>query len=54
MRGREGIARVFYCMQVGQTIVVLHSFIKKTRATPEREMKTALRRMKEMQRADPR
>jgi len=53
-RGREGIARVFYCMQVGQTIVVLHSFIKKTRATPEREMKTALRRMKEMQRADPR
>jgi phage-related protein len=53
-RGREGIARVFYCMQIGRTIVVLHSFIKKTGATPRREMDTALRRMKEMQRAYPR
>lgn len=50
-RGREGIARVFYCMQSGRTIVVLHSFIKKTGATPRREMDTALRRMKETQRA---
>lgn len=53
-RGREGIARVFYCMQVGRSIVILHSFVKKTRATPGREMDIALRRMKEMQNASPR
>ena len=53
-RGREGIARVFYCMQVGQTIVVLHSFIKKIGATPRRDMDTALKRTKEIQRAHPR
>jgi phage-related protein len=37
-RGREGIARVFYCMMVGKKIVMLHSFIKKTNETPKREL----------------
>jgi len=30
LTGTEGIARVFYCTIVGQRIVMLHSFIKKT------------------------
>lgn len=47
-RGREGIARVFYCMQMGQTIVILHSFIKKTPETPKHELDIATRRMKEV------
>ncbi len=47
-RGREGIARVFYCMQMEQTIVVLHSFVKKTQETPRHELDIATRRMKEI------
>ncbi len=47
-KGREGIARVFYCMKVGRKIVVLHSFIKKTNETPKRELDLAHRRQKEI------
>jgi phage-related protein len=48
-RGREGIGRAFYCFAVGQRVVVLHAFIKKTRGAPERELKIARKRMKEPQ-----
>ena len=48
-RGREGIGRVFYCFVIGQRIVILHAFIKKTAETPEREMKIPRKRMKEVQ-----
>ena len=47
-RGREGIGRAFYCFVVGQRIVILHAFIKKTPATPEKELKIARKRMKEV------
>ena len=47
-RGREGIARVFYCMKVGKKIIMLHSFIKKTQETPKRELDIARRRQKEV------
>ena len=47
-KGREGIARVFYCMKVGRKIVILHSFIKKTNETPKREIELAHRRQKEI------
>ncbi len=47
----EGIARVFYCTQVGQTIVVLHSFVKKTPKTPNCELEIAIRRLKEVKNA---
>lgn len=47
-RGREGIACVFYCMQMGQAIVILHSFVKKTQETPKNELDIATRRMKEV------
>ena len=45
---REGIGRAFYCFVVGQRIVILHAFIKKTQSTPEQEMKIARKRMKEI------
>jgi phage-related protein len=48
LKGAEGIARVFYCAQVGRRIVMLHSFVKKTNRTPPREMTIALNRMKEV------
>jgi len=48
LKGAEGIARVFFCTMLGQKIVMLHSFIKKTQKTPEKELKIAKQRMKEI------
>jgi len=45
----EGIGRVFYCAQQGRTIVVLHSFVKKTQDTPDKEMRVAKQRLKDVQ-----
>lgn len=47
LKGAEGIARVFFCLAVKQKIVMLHSFIKKTQKTPDKELKLAKQRMKE-------
>lgn len=48
-RGHEGIGRVFYCFVINQRIIILHSFLKKTQETPERELKIARKRLKEVQ-----
>lgn len=48
-RGRSGIGRAFYCFMVGKRVVVLHAFIKKTQETPDRELKLARKRLKELQ-----
>jgi phage-related protein len=48
LKGVEGIARVFFCMMVEKKIVMLHSFIKKTQKTPDKELKIAKSRMKEL------
>lgn len=48
-KGREGIGRAFYCFLIGQRIIILHAFIKKTPATPEPELKIARKRIKEVQ-----
>ena len=50
LKGAEGIARVFFCTMVGQEIIILNSFIKKTQKTPENELKLAKKRMKELKR----
>lgn len=47
-RGREGIGRVFYCTHVGQTVIVRHSFVKKTQETPQNELRAARARLKEV------
>ena len=49
-KGAEGIARAFYCTRVGRKIVVLHSFVKKTQETPDKELKIARQRLKEVKR----
>jgi len=36
IKGKEGIARAFYCTKVEKRIVVLHVFVKKTQKTPKR------------------
>lgn len=43
------IARVLFVM-VGNEMVLLHGFVKKTQKTPDKEMKMAITRMKEVQR----
>jgi phage-related protein len=47
-RGGEGIGRALYCFVVNQRVIVLHAFIKKTQETPERELRLARSRMKEV------
>jgi len=48
-KGREGIGRAFYGYVFGQRVVILHAFVKKTRDTPEQELRIARKRMKEVQ-----
>ena len=50
LKGAEGIARVFFCTMIEQEIVILHSFMKKTQKTPEKELKLAKKRIKELKR----
>ncbi|RKZ65260.1 MAG: type II toxin-antitoxin system RelE/ParE family toxin [Gammaproteobacteria bacterium] len=47
-KGLEGIGRVLFCTIKGKEIVVLHSFIKKTRKTPKKELDKARKRQKEL------
>ena len=47
--GKAGIGRAFYCFVVGKRVVVLHAFIKKSQQTPDRELKLARQRLKELQ-----
>ncbi len=47
-KGREGIGRALYCFVVGQRVVVVHAFVKKSQATPQRDLDIARRRMKEV------
>jgi phage-related protein len=48
VKGREGIARVFYCTKIGKQIVMLHGFVKKTQKTPMKELRKAERRLIEV------
>ena len=48
LKGKEGIARVFFCTVIDCEIVMLHSFIKKTQKTPKNELAIARIRMKEI------
>ncbi|MCL1960405.1 MAG: type II toxin-antitoxin system RelE/ParE family toxin [Desulfovibrionaceae bacterium] len=43
----DGIARVLFTTRDGQ-MVLLHGFIKKSRQTPENELKTARNRLKKL------
>jgi phage-related protein len=45
-RGRTGIERAFYCFLLGEKVVVLHVFIRKSPQTPDSELKMARKRLK--------
>jgi len=44
LTGRDGIARVLYVTAVGQRVVVVRVFVKKTQKTPRGEIELALQR----------
>ena len=48
-RGRSGIGRAFYCFLAGRRVIVLHAFIKKSQSTPDREIRLARKRMREVE-----
>lgn len=48
LTGRDGIARALYVTAVGQRVVVVRAFAKKTQKTPHAEIELALRRAKEV------
>ena len=52
LKGKSGIGRVLYCCVVGGRIVMLHSFVKKTEKTPDRDLRLARKRMREVSRVD--
>lgn len=48
LKGKEGIARVFYCTVINKEILMLHSIIKKQQKTPLKELQLARKRLKEV------
>ena len=48
MRGRDGISRAIYVTAKGRRVVIVRAFVKKTQATPRREIDLALSRAKEV------
>lgn len=47
-RGKSGTGRAFYCYFANKKIFIVHAFIKKTQQTPDRELKAARKRVKEI------
>ena len=52
-KGKEGIGRAFFCTVMGNKIMILHAFIKKTQKTPQKELKIARQRLKEVRNENP-
>lgn len=50
IRFANDISRILYFIPIGNTIVLLHGFVKKTPKTPKREIGIALKRMKDYMR----
>ena len=44
---KSGIARLIYVTRPGQRLVLLHAFVKKTKQTPRRSIRIALKRLRE-------
>ncbi len=49
LKSQEGIARVFYCLQQHNIILILHSFVKRSQATPTKELTVARKRKYELE-----
>ena len=49
IKGKNIIIRLFYCYKKNKIIIILHGFIKKTQKIPVKELKTAIKRKKEVE-----
>lgn len=49
LKGRAGIAREICVTAIGQRVVIVRAFVKKTQKTPRGELELALTRAKEVQ-----
>lgn len=49
LKGKAGIARALYVTVLGQRVVVVRVFVKKTQKAPGSEIELALRRAKELE-----
>ena len=49
--GNQRAARVFFYIDRAERLILLHAMLKTTRATPERDLELARRRMREHQRS---
>lgn len=47
-RGKVAMGRALYCFVVGKRVVIVHAFVKKTQQTPDKELKLARKRVKEL------
>jgi len=50
-RGSHATARGLYCFQSGRKIVILHAFAKKSQQTPDKDLRIARKRLKEISHA---
>ena len=48
IRGKSGISRAIYVTASGQRVVIVRVFVKKTQKTPNRELKLARERAKDV------
>ncbi len=48
LTGRDGIARALYVTAIGQRVIIVRAFVKKTQRTLRAEIELALRRAKEI------
>jgi phage-related protein len=48
LKGRSGVARAIYVTAIGQRVVIVRAFVKKSAKAPARELDLALARSKEV------
>jgi phage-related protein len=48
VRDASGIYRAFYVLRMADAILIFHAFAKKSQVTPDREIRLAAKRLKEM------
>ena len=47
----HAIGRAFYCFRKGQQVIILHAFVKKSQATPDKDLAIARQRLKALRHA---
>ncbi len=47
-KGQEGIARAFFCTIQDNEVIILHDIVKKTENTPNKDLRIARKRLKEI------